>query len=770
MTGLSPGAPSLGDWQALLGEPVCERIGRYKVLQKIGEGGCGVVYMAEQEEPVRRRVALKVIKLGMDTKSVIARFEAERQALALMDHPNIAKVLDADTTESGRPYFVMELVRGIPITAYCDQNDLSIAERLALFTQVCQAIQHAHQKGIIHRDVKPSNILVTLHDGVPAPKVIDFGIAKATTGQRLTEKTLFTALEQFIGTPAYMSPEQAEMSGLDIDTRTDIYSLGVLLYELLTGKTPFEPADLFKAGFDGMRRLIREQEPARPSMRLITFSGAELQTIAKQRRSEAPKLLSLVRGDLDWIVMKALDKDRTRRYESASAFAQDVEHHLRHEPVIAAAPSALYKFRKFARRNRGALSATVLLVVGLVIATTTSLWLTVRARRAETTATMEAVKSRQVAMFLKEMLRGVRPWVASGRDTTLLREIVDKTADRVTKDLHDQSDVEAELENTLGDVYLQIGDRTKAESMARSALTIREKLFGHEHVTVAQSLLVLAGSIAEQGKLAEADLMMRDALTIQERLVGIDNREVAFTLDSLAWLLVREGKFDEAEQINRLALAIRRKLLDTDSIAMSLGNLADILFRQGKLDEAESLHREALAMQKKAFGDEHPSVARSLLGLGLVLRRQRKWAEAEAVQRESVTLARKALRNDDPQLINAVCALAMTLRFRRNWPEAESAAQECLTSNEKRYPDAFETFDARAQLGLVQLGQSHYPEAEELLLSGYDGMIRRQDRATSPLLGKGHLQETITGIVSLYESTARPEKAAEWKQILTQVH
>jgi serine/threonine protein kinase len=300
-----------------------DRIGRYKLLQQIGEGGCGVVYMAEQVEPVRRHVALKIIKLGMDTKNVIARFEAEQQALALMDHPSIAKVLDAGATDTGRLYFVMELVRGVKITDYCDKNHLPTRERLGLFIQVCQAIQHAHQKGVIHRDIKPSNILVTMNDGVPMPKVIDFGIAKATQ-QRLTDKTLFTAFEQFIGTPAYMSPEQAEMSALGIDTRSDIYSLGLLLYELLTGVTPFDAKDLLQAGLNELRRIIREQEPMRPSTRLSTMLHAELMTTAQCRQAEPPKLIHLVRGDLDWIAMKALEKERSRRYETANGLAMDV--------------------------------------------------------------------------------------------------------------------------------------------------------------------------------------------------------------------------------------------------------------------------------------------------------------------------------------------------------------------------------------------------------------------------------------------------------------
>ena len=360
-------------------------IGRYKLLQQIGEGGCGVVYMAEQEEPIRRRVAFKVIKLGMDTKQVIARFEAERQVLALMDHPNIAKVLDAGATDTGRPYFVMELVRGIRITDYCDQNNLSTEQRLDLFMRVCHAIQHAHQKGIIHRDIKPSNILVTINDGVPVPKVIDFGIAKATE-QRLTDKTLFTAFEQFIGTPAYMSPEQAEMTSLDLDTRSDIYALGVLLYELLTGQTPFNAKELMAAGVEGMRRIIREQEPLRPSTCISTLGGADQTTVAKRRQSDPPKLVQRVRGDLDWIVMKCLEKDRTRRYEGATALALDIEHHLKHEPVTAAAPSLVYHARKFARRHRLSLAMATTVLALLVAGVVVSTWLAIKANRARTTA------------------------------------------------------------------------------------------------------------------------------------------------------------------------------------------------------------------------------------------------------------------------------------------------------------------------------------------------------------------------------------------------
>ncbi|MHC5028047.1 MAG: protein kinase domain-containing protein [Planctomycetota bacterium] len=356
-------------------------IGRYKLLQQIGEGGFGAVYMAEQQEPVHRRVALKLIKLGMDTKQVIGRFEAERQALALMDHPNIAKVLDAGATESGRPYFVMELVKGIPITEYCDQHNLTVNERLALFQAVCNAVQHAHQKGIIHRDLKPTNILVTSHDGNPVPKVIDFGIAKAMH-QKLTERTVFTEFRQFIGTPDYMSPEQADISGLDIDTRSDIYALGVLLYELLTGVTPFEPKKLRSAAYGEMQRIIREEMPPKPSTRLTALDT--LDHVAAHRGSEATKLGALIRGELDWIVMRAMEKDRTRRYETANGLALDIERYLNDEPVVAGPPTASYRLRKFVDRNRGPVivaAAVVLCLVTGLSATLVGLKVVADARR-----------------------------------------------------------------------------------------------------------------------------------------------------------------------------------------------------------------------------------------------------------------------------------------------------------------------------------------------------------------------------------------------------
>jgi formylglycine-generating enzyme required for sulfatase activity/tRNA A-37 threonylcarbamoyl transferase component Bud32 len=409
-------------------EQAGQQIGRYKLLEQIGEGGFGTVWMAEQREPVKRRVALKVIKLGMDTKQVIARFEAERQALAMMDHPNIARVLDAGSTDAGRPYFVMEYVRGVSIVEYCDTERLDTRARLGLFVQTCRAIQHAHQKGIIHRDIKPSNVMVTLHDGVPVPKVIDFGVAKAT-GTELTQKTLFTQHRQMIGTPAYMSPEQAEMSGLDIDTRSDVYALGVLLYELLTGTTPFDMESLLQAGLAEMLRVIREEEPHKPSTRLSSLGDTASRT-AEQRRVDLRKLNLLLRGDLDWIVMKCLEKDRTRRYETANGLAEDVRRHLTDEPVTAGPPSARYRFRKFLKRHRASVVAATIVAFALGLGAAGTIAGVLRAQTAEATARAlqpqaDEYRARQLRNDARdlwpphpEMIDALSGWVDAAREFT----------------------------------------------------------------------------------------------------------------------------------------------------------------------------------------------------------------------------------------------------------------------------------------------------------------------------------------------------------------
>ncbi len=452
-------------------------VGPYWLLQKLGEGGMGEVYEAEQEKPVKRRVAIKLVKWGMSSEEVLARFESERQALALMSHPNIARVYDAGATEDGRPYFAMEHVAGIPITAYCDTHRLSVEERLGLFIQVCHGVQHAHQKGVIHRDIKPPNILVAIEDGRPVPKIIDFGVAKATS-MRLTERTLFTQLGQWIGTPEYMSPEQAEMTGLDIDTRTDVYSLGVVLYELLVGARPFDPRELREVGFDEMRRTIREKEPARPSTRVSGMGGAA-RTAASSRSTNLPALARGLRGDLDWVTMKALEKDRTRRYGSPAELAADLERHLRDEPIVASPPSTAYRVRKFVRRHRLGVAASAAVIAALLIAIAgTSIGL-LQARR-------EAARARQVSEFLVRMFEDLHPDAGLG-PTLSVRDMLDRGASRLDRDLADQPLERARLMAAIGSVYTQIGGYDEARLLLEGSLAMRSALPGDDHPDVAVS-------------------------------------------------------------------------------------------------------------------------------------------------------------------------------------------------------------------------------------------------------------------------------------------
>jgi eukaryotic-like serine/threonine-protein kinase len=695
--GFLPEQPRDGATVSLVTEKPGDKIGHYKLLEQIGEGGCGVVYMAEQTEPIRRRVALKVIKLGMDTKHVIARFEAERQALALMDHPNIAKVLDAGATETGRPYFVMELVRGVKITDYCDENRLSTEERLNLFVQVCHAIQHAHQKGIIHRDIKPSNILVTLNDGVRVPKVIDFGIAKAI-GQQLTDKTVFTAFEQLIGTPAYMSPEQAVMTSLDIDTRSDIYALGVLLYELLTGHTPFDQKELVAAGLEEMRRIIHEQEPARPSTRLSTLADPEQTTVAKRRHSEPPQLIHLVRGDLDWIVMKCLEKDRTRRYETANGLADDVMRHLEDEPVVARPPGRVYRLQKLIRRNKLVFAAGAAVVGALLVGLGLSTWLFFkeqaarrRAVNAEKTqgqlrqqAQAEARKSEQVAQFLKDMLQGVGPSVALGRDTTMLKEILDKTAERVGKDLKGQPEVEIELRNAIGAVYSELGQTGKAEEMHRRALELARRLPGKRRLEVASSLDGLA--LTTSTNLAASEVMEREALAIRWELLGEQHPDVATSLNHLGILLKRQGKMEESEAVQRQALTLRKQILGEQSseVADALNDLGEVSLELGR-PETESMHREALDMARITHGNEHPAVAVQLSDLALVLDYQGRLAEAEPLHRECLDIRRKVLGDNHPAVPLSVGRLADSLWCQGKVAEAEGLYREAVDKSKAIY-------------------------------------------------------------------------------------
>ena len=517
----------------------------------------GVVYLAEQREPIRRTVAVKMMKVGMDTKEVIGRFETERQALAVMEHPSIAKVLDAGATDTGRPYFVMEHVKGVPFNQYCDTRRLSTKERLQLFIPVCEAIQHAHQKGIIHRDLKPSNILVTEKDGQPVPKIIDFGIAKAI-GQRLSERTVVTMVGQMIGTPAYMSPEQAEMSGLDVDTRTDIYSLGVMLYEILVGNIPIDPYEVGLTQFIA-QLVMRETDPPTLSSRLDSLGG-QRKTIAAARSVDPEHLKKELSGDLQWIVLKAMDKDRTRRYETTNGLAMDLQRHLNDEPVVARPPTAGYRFQKFYTRNKAGVvaagAAAAALVVGIVLATTGLL----RAQRAERVAQQEAEASAQVSDFLVGLFEVSDPGEALG-NTVTAREILDRGAERIREDLADQPAIQARMQATIGRVYGQLGLYDVARSLHQRALDTRKSVFGEEHADVAESMFELGMIAYRQSQYVEAESLFVASRQIREHTLGADHLAVAESMNWAANTQLRLGRRDEAASTWRKVLEIREAQL-----------------------------------------------------------------------------------------------------------------------------------------------------------------------------------------------------------------
>jgi serine/threonine protein kinase/tetratricopeptide (TPR) repeat protein len=611
-------------------------IGPYKLLEAIGEGGMGIVYMAEQTRPVRRKVALKIIKPGMDTRQVVARFEAERQALALMDHPNIARVLDAGSTEGGHPYFVKELVKGIPITDYCDRNRLAIEERLELFAQVGQAVQHAHQKGIIHRDLKPSNVLVTMIDGAAVPKIIDFGVAKAM-GQQLTERTLFTGFAQLVGTPLYMSPEQAEFSGVDVDTRSDIYSLGVLLYELLTGTTPFDAATFRTAAYDEIRRIIREQEPPKPSTRISSLD-ATATTISTNRRSDPRSLGRLMRGELDWIVMKALEKDRNRRYETANALVGDVRRHLNHEPVEAGPPSTWYRLRKAARRNRAALVTGAVVASALVAGTAVSTWAAIRAIRAEKlaearldgerTALNEVTRERNqanlaraaadqsaaearaiVAFVVNDMLAAAAPSKTRGKAVTVL-EALDNADRSLEGRFAKEPRVEAAVRVALAGIYNELGEYEKAEGHAVRALSLREEHLGREHeltLRAMDSLGWIYYRLEKHEKYQQAESLCRRMLEICRTTRSEEDDLTLRSMSVLGSILARRGKFEEAATLQQRVLDVQRRTRGPDDPAtfMAMNNLAHDYMELGKLKEAEPLLRELVQARIRTHPD-HP--------------------------------------------------------------------------------------------------------------------------------------------------------------------
>ncbi len=761
------------DWA--LTEKPGTRIGPYKILQLIGEGGFGSVFMAEQTEPVHRRVALKIIKLGMDTRQVVARFEAERQALAMMDHPHIAKVLDGGATQHGRPYFVMDLVAGDPITKYCDRHNLPIEARLTLLLQVCEAIQHAHVKGIIHRDLKPTNILVSTQDGRPFAKVIDFGIAKATAS-RLTEKTLFTEHRAMIGTPEYMSPEQAE-GGADIDTRTDIYALGVLMYELLTGTTPFQGKDLRSAAFGEIQRIIREVEPPKPSTR-ITGSRDTLAAIAAHRKIEPRRLGTLVKGDLDWIVMKALDKDRARRYDTASAMALDLRRHLDGQPVSAAPPSLAYQARKFFARHRGKAIAAAFILIALfagAIATSVYAVLESRARAraeiAEASSRQRATELEAVAQFQDTQLRDIDPaTLAIALRNDILAEartsmaaakvseseidsqlhqlesllarpnltnvtlkmldtgLFDRSIKAVHEQFKDQPLVRARLLQTLSATMTQLGILDRALPPQSEALAIRRRELGNEHPDTLSSVGAAAELYRQLGKMDQAEPLFTEAFDVAHRVLGDNHRVTLSAVNNMGALLGWKGKLAQAEELQLKAVEMSKAILGPDhpDTAGSLSNLAFTLASQNQVERAVELMREALAIRRKSRGELHEDTLESVNNLGFMLQEHGQAAEAEKLFRDAYDGRRTAFGDDHPATLRTLNNIGSSLRAQGKYVEAEATFRKALEAHQRVFgADHGDTIIALSNLGVALAATGKPDDALPFYREAYERRFKK---------------------------------------------
>jgi serine/threonine protein kinase len=741
-------------------------IGAYRLVRIIGEGGMGIVYCAEQERPIRRELALKIIKYGLDSDEVISRFEAERQALAMMDHPNIARVFDAGTTESGRPYFVMELVQGVPITRYCNNNRLTIRERLELFVPVCQAIQHAHQKGIIHRDIKPSNVLVSVYDGKPVPKVIDFGIAKATE-QELTEETMFTQVGEVMGTLEYMSPEQAAGSSLDIDTRSDVYSLGALLYELLTGVTPLAAAQLRGAAFLEILRKIREDDPPNPSTRL-SQSKETLQTTSEQRKSDPIRLPRLLHGELDWIVMRALEKERVRRYETASGFARDIEHYLAGEPVDASPPSATYRLKKFAGKNRLLLGAigvcAALLVLGAVIST----WQAVRARRAERVATSErdranseAASAKAVTEFLESsLLSQASAQKQSGLDQKpdpdiKVRTLLDRAAAGIGGKFAAQPGVEADIRQTMGDTYRDLSLLPQAEQQFEKAYALRLQASGKDDPNTIEGLGNLASLRADQGKYAEATQIQEGVVNNLTRVLGADNRRTVVAMQSLGVFYLYQGLYAKSEPLLKKAFSYQTRTLGMDNIETldTSDSLETLYTSDHRYAEAEQLGLKALESYKRLYGPGHPYTLREMYGVGRIYMDEEKFAQAEALLLPVVEGNTRLLGPEHPDTLSTLQTVAWLYDKEGKHAEALATDQKVYDSWRKQGPDLPGTISAEGDLAVLYESNGNLQKAESL----YKDALERKIRT----LGPSHPDTlmSMSNLAYLYETHNRYAEA-----------
>jgi non-specific serine/threonine protein kinase/serine/threonine-protein kinase len=784
-------------------------VGPYKLLQQIGEGGMGTVFMADQTEPVQRRVALKVVKPGMDSRQVVARFEAERQALALMDHPNIAKVLGAGTTDAGYPYFVMELVHGVPITRYCDEHRLTPRQRLELFVPVCQAVQHAHSKGVIHRDLKPSNILVALYDGRPVPKVIDFGVAKAT-GPKLTERTLFTEFGAVLGTLEYMSPEQAEMNQLDIDTRSDVYSLGVLLYELLTGTTPLQKGRLKAMAILEVLRLIREEEPPRPSTRLSTT--AELPAIAANRGLAPRQLGGVVRGELDWIVMKCLEKDRNRRYQTANDLAADIERYLRDEAVHACPPSALYRFRKLARRNRPAFAVAAVVVLALAAVLVTlgvNNVLLSRSREAlrqeRNTARLAAARAELINKFVTQLLTQIAPDKTAREKKLTAEELFHKAAVQIAADpqFGERPEVEGALRLVIGKTYYKLGvpaeaekhlrraaelsrgalgpehpdtlaaqealawllieslrQPGKAEHLARQTWEARGRALGPEHPDTLDSMDTYACALVYLGRLDVAGRLLGECWEARRRVLGPEHEQTLTSQGNLGSLLNEQGRWEEAQPLLRGLLETyrRQRRLDMVGGLSTTNNLALALLMSDKAREAEPLLHEALEASGPRYGPKHPYTLHLRHMLTRALFEQGRYEEARSEGRKTLELRREAFTAGPEHIGRSLLVLGAVEVQAGRAAAAEPLLEEALSVFRKATPAKDDLVgEAENWLGACLAARGLREKAEPLLTGGYEKL------AAARGVGPAQLKRALDHVVRLYEGWGKPEQAARWR-------
>jgi serine/threonine protein kinase/Tfp pilus assembly protein PilF len=714
-----PAIEVLAGTESIPGETAETVIGRYRLLQKVGEGGMGEVWLAEQREPVRRRVAIKLVKAGMNTREVMARFESERQALALMDHPAIAKVFDAGSTPRGAPYFVMEYVAGVPITTYCDNHRLSTRERLELFIHVSEGVQHAHQKAIIHRDLKPSNILVTEVDGKAAPKIIDFGVAKALA-QKLTVDTILTRVGALIGTPEYMSPEQGLSSGEDIDTRTDVYSLGIILYELLAGVPPLE---LHQTTFEEFLRRLREEEPLKPSTKIRTQDPGMSTTVALKRRSDPLTLAKQMRGDLDAIALKALEKDRSRRYGSPADLAADLRRYLNKEAVLAVAPSVAYRTRKFAYRHRGALATAAAFVLVLIAAATISIWQSIRATKQRDRADKEAAVAQAVNDFLQNDLLAQASASNQSRPSTKpdpdlrVRTALDRAAVRVAGKFDRQPEVEASIRDTIGQTYMDLGLYPEARTQLERALELYRRALGAENPKTLKMMSRLGRTAELQGKYTQAEALLSPALQVQRRVLGFEHPDTLDSMHLLANVYYRLGKYPQAEALHSQTLEIRRRLSgpdDPEALA-SMSNLALVYSQQGKYPQAEALHRQTLEIRRRVLGPEHPDTLNAMNSLAIDYGQQGKYAQAETLYSQSLEIKRRVLGPEHPDTLMAMINLATTYHFEGKSAQAEALNRQTLELDRRvigpEHPDTLATMDNSA---IVYTAEGKYAQAEAL--------------------------------------------------------